>query len=58
MTLALGSAIYIGALGKAFAEDDKFVVLKKTDAEWEKQLPSEQYHILRHRGALHQQVVK
>ncbi|MBY0428983.1 MAG: peptide-methionine (R)-S-oxide reductase MsrB [Alphaproteobacteria bacterium] len=50
MTLALGSAVYIGTRGVAFAQDAKFEVLKKSDAEWKKLLPPEQYHILREEG--------
>ena len=50
MTLALGSAVYMSMGGKAFAVDAKFAVLTKTDAEWEKTLPPEQYRILRHEG--------
>lgn len=50
MTLALGSAVYIGVGGKAFALDAKFEVVNKTNAEWEKLLPPDQYRILRHEG--------
>lgn len=57
MTLALGSAVYIGSaplFGKAFAADTtgdaKFEVLKKTKVEWKKILTNEQYHILREEG--------